>query len=120
MSANTGPPSVAPSNALCDVVNGKASMLDQAPETIVPGDILYEVVNGQIVELPSMGAFEVDIGSMLHLALGYHGKKENLGRAEAEMLFVLDPVKNQKRRPDVAFVSYERWPRKRRVPRAEA
>ena len=26
----------------------------------------------------------------------------------------------RKRRPDVAFVSYDRWPRQRRIPRAEA
>jgi Uma2 family endonuclease len=36
------------------------------------------------------------------------------------MLFDLGPTVRRKRRPDVAFVSYERWPRQRRVPRAEA
>ena len=35
------------------------------------------------------------------------------------MLFDLTPVQRQ-RRPDVAFVSYNRWPRQRRVPRTEA
>jgi Uma2 family endonuclease len=36
------------------------------------------------------------------------------------MLLDLGPTVRRKRRPDVAFVSYERWPRQRRVPRAEA
>ena len=42
------------------------------------------------------------------------------GTAVPEMLFDLGPTVRRKRRPDVAFVSYERWPRQRRVPRAEA
>jgi Uma2 family endonuclease len=33
-----------------------------------------------------------------------------------EMLFRIDAAANLQRRPDVAFVSYERWPRSRRVP----
>jgi Uma2 family endonuclease len=36
------------------------------------------------------------------------------------MLFDLGLAVRRKRRPDVAFVSYERWTRQRRVPRAEA
>lgn len=36
------------------------------------------------------------------------------------MLFLLDPDSGLKRRPDLAFVSYERWPKKQRVPRTPA
>jgi Uma2 family endonuclease len=36
------------------------------------------------------------------------------------MLFILNVGLGLRRRPDVAFVSYQRWPRNRRVPRAEA
>ena len=39
-----------------------------------------------------------------------------LGRVEVEMLFRIDAAKDLQRRPDVAFVSYERWPRDRKVP----
>jgi Uma2 family endonuclease len=37
----------------------------------------------------------------------------------SEMLFKLDPSSRQKRRPDVAFISYARWPRNRPVPGEE-
>jgi Uma2 family endonuclease len=47
-------------------------------------------------------------------------KKHNLGRAVAEMLFLLDKDKNLQRRPDVAVVTYQRWPRERKVPRTNA
>jgi Uma2 family endonuclease len=36
------------------------------------------------------------------------------------MLFVIDPVRDLKRRPDVAYVSFDRWPCGRRIPRAPA
>jgi Uma2 family endonuclease len=36
------------------------------------------------------------------------------------MLFDFTAMVQRKRRPDVAFVSYERWPRQRPVPHAEA
>jgi Uma2 family endonuclease len=120
MSANTLPSAPIPSDALYEVVNGKVVILDQMPVTKVPSDVLYEVVNGQVVELPPMGAFEVDTATMIVLALGYYASTHKMGRAEAEMMFILDAATSLKRRPDVAFVSYGRWPRKKRVPRAEA
>jgi Uma2 family endonuclease len=36
------------------------------------------------------------------------------------MLFDLTVAVGRKRRPDVAFVSFERWPRQRHIPRTEA
>jgi Uma2 family endonuclease len=41
------------------------------------------------------------------------------GRAVSEMLFDLGAGLSQ-RRPDVAYVSYDRWARHRRVPRTQA
>ena len=35
-------------------------------------------------------------------------------------MFLLDPVEQLERRPDLAFVSYERWARNRPVPRTPA
>jgi Uma2 family endonuclease len=32
------------------------------------------------------------------------------------MLYLLNPVRNQQRRPDVSFVSFGRWPRGLRIP----
>jgi Uma2 family endonuclease len=82
-------------------------------------DLLYEVVDGQVVELAPMGAYEIRIASVLTMYLETFARQHQLGRAVQEMLFDLITV-HRKRRPDVAFVSYDRWPRQRRVPRTEA
>jgi Uma2 family endonuclease len=97
-----------------------ASPLEQKAESLANGDLLFEVVNGQRVELPPMGAFETDQASQIFLQLGMYAKTNGLGRVVGEMLFVLNAGLGLQRRPDVAFVSYERWPRNRRVPHAEA
>ena len=82
-------------------------------------DLLYEVVDGQVVELAPMGAYDIWIASVLLMYLETFARQHQLGRAVQEMLFDLTTVQ-RKRRPDVAFVSYDRWPRQRRVPRTEA
>jgi Uma2 family endonuclease len=83
-------------------------------------DGLYEVVNGQRRELPPMGAFETSLAKVLLVLLDAHGIQNNLGEAYMEMLFLLDAEKDLQRRPDVAFVSYQRWPKGRKVPRTAA
>jgi Uma2 family endonuclease len=83
-------------------------------------ETLYEVINGQFVEPPPMGVYETTIASLLHGYMNPFARTHLLGRAVQEVLFVLDPVAILKRRPDVAFVSFQRWPKNRRVPRAEA
>jgi Uma2 family endonuclease len=83
-------------------------------------DLLYEVVNNQVVELPPMGAYDVRLATLLATRLETVARQYQLGRAVQEMLFDLTPATGRKRRPDVAFVSFERWPSHRRVPRTEA
>jgi Uma2 family endonuclease len=83
-------------------------------------DLFYEVVDGQVVELAPMGAYEIRIASVLTMYLETFARQHQLGRAVQEMLFDLTATVQRKRRPDVAFVSYDRWPRQRRVPRTEA
>lgn len=75
----------------------------------------YEVVDGQRVETPRMGTFETGIASDLHGYLWQFAKANQLGKAEVEMLFRIDATRDLQRRPDVAFVSYQRWPRGRRA-----
>lgn len=77
-------------------------------------DGLYEVVDGRIVEKP-MGAYEVWWAGVIATVLGPFVKSSRLGRVVQEMMFDLRPRFDRERRPDVAFVSYERWPRSRRV-----
>src|SRR5262245_38134566 len=83
-------------------------------------DLLYEVVDDKVVELPPIGAYDVQLATELVIHLGIFVRQHQLGRAVQEILFDLGPTLQRKRRPDVAFVSYERWPRQRRVPRTEA
>jgi Uma2 family endonuclease len=96
------------------------SIITSADQALANGDVLYEVVNGQHVELPPMGAFESSLASELHAFVHQCAKSKGLGRAVMEVLFLLSASAGLRRRPDVAFVSYERWPRRRRVPRQEA
>jgi Uma2 family endonuclease len=80
------------------------------------GDTLYEVINGQRVECPPRGARASDLSSNLSGFLWSFARAQRLGRVEAEMLFLLDSEVDLQRRPDVAFVSSERWPRHQPVP----
>lgn len=87
--------------------------------TSVDGDILYEVVNGEIVEIPPMGVYQGLIATLLSAALQNFATARH-GRVTTEVLFDFSRAVGRKRRPDLAFVSYERWPREKQVPRTEA
>ena len=78
-------------------------------------DDLYEVVNGRFVEQPPMGAYQNQIASTLFLALANHVNQHRLGRVVAEMLHLLDHASKLQRRPDISFVSFDRWAEDRRV-----
>ncbi len=80
----------------------------------------YEIVGGQVVEKPAMGALESLLASLLCRWMAPHADENQLGRVVSETLFLLDPTLGLKRRPDLAFVSTQRWPLRRRVPRTEA
>lgn len=88
-------------------------------ETLDP-DALYEVINGRRVELPPMAVdstyFNLALGSLMFL----HARDHDLGHVVSETLFDFRPTVDQSRRPDLAFVSFARWPRERRVPRQAA
>ncbi len=83
-------------------------------------DGLYEVVDGQVVEKPEMGAFEMEIAGSLFLALENHARSHRLGKAQIEMLFLIDPTHALKRRPDVSFISIARWPIQTPAPQTSA
>jgi Uma2 family endonuclease len=104
---------------LYEVVDGKRVI---PPREVPPDDseVLYEVIDGQRVELPPMGARESHLASTLITFLGAFALAQRLGRVESEMLFKIDPAADLDRRPDVAFVSYQRWPRQRPVPSTAA
>lgn len=83
-------------------------------------DTGYEIVYGQRVEVPPMGAREVVRAFDLAFFVEQHVRPRRLGRTVTENLFVLDRDKDLQRRPDMAFVSHERWPREREVPSTNA
>ncbi|MDH3599102.1 MAG: Uma2 family endonuclease [Candidatus Tectomicrobia bacterium] len=80
-------------------------------------DSLYEIINGQRVDLLPMGAYATWLASRLHSRLSPYTEDKGLGTTVTEMLFVLDAERDLRRRPDVAFVSTNRWPLDRELPR---
>ncbi len=75
----------------------------------------YEVVNGEIVEVSPMSDYAGEVAHRLDKAVSRYLQSNDLGDTTTERLFKIpqldDPVRN--RRPDWAFISYDRWPRDR-------
>ena len=67
-----------------------------------------------------MGIFEADIANALAYLLNVHSLENRLGRAFVEVLFRIDPKRQIRRQPDVAFVSASRWPAGKRTPKASS
>jgi Uma2 family endonuclease len=95
--------------------------LDTLPPAHLDPDAakFYEVVDGQVVENPPMGARESNLASFLLGLISPIARSNRLGRAVNETLFMIDPARKLKRRPDVAFVSADRWSLNRQVPATE-
>jgi Uma2 family endonuclease len=85
------------------------------PPAGIANDTLYEVVNGKYVELPPMSTTAGRIASRLVRKLGNFTEEQQLGEVVGDILFGLNPTGKLRRRPDVAFVSYKRWPKDRPV-----
>jgi Uma2 family endonuclease len=84
--------------------------------SVANGDALYEVIHGQRVELPPMSIFAVRLATKLTSRLDRFVDEQALGMVVCEGLFILDQQVDLRRRPDVAFVSKERWPLDRPLP----
>lgn len=82
------------------------------------GDGLFEVVRGVRVE-KTMSALEQTIASLLIGRLEPFCRENRLGRAFVETMFAI-PQSGNDRKPDVAFVSFQRWAVDRPVPRSNA
>ena len=63
-----------------------------------------------------MGAYSTMLAFWLGQLLDSFARPRALGNVAVEMLFVLDPVRDIRRRPDVAFVSAQKWPLDRPIP----
>jgi Uma2 family endonuclease len=81
---------------------------------------LYEVVNGKRVELPPLAISSIRVANTLGFFMESCARAERAGRVTVEMLHWLDEAAELKRRPDISYVSYERWPRNKAVTDDEA
>lgn len=79
---------------------------------VPPLDEFYEVVDGQRVEVPPMGAQEVGIAGQLMRYIWLFWGENPSGLIALEMLFRLTGNGAIERRPDVAYVSFERCPQR--------
>ena len=70
----------------------------------------YEVIDGVRLEREPIGAFETVLASWLCFLINGFAAGKKLGLAVNEVLVALNASRDLKRRPDVAFVSYGRWP----------
>jgi Uma2 family endonuclease len=92
----------------------KESLLQVSPAD----DDVYELVDGLRVEVPPMSAYSAKLATRLATRMNRHAESENLGEAIVESLFHLPLARDRgrNRRPDVAFVTYMRWPAQRPQP----
>ncbi len=78
----------------------------------------FEVVDRRLVVKP-FWVPEAEIASDLLGALGPYVRERGLGHVEVLMLYLLDPARALMRRPDVSFISADRWPARKRAPRSD-
>jgi len=83
---------------------------------VVKEEPLYEIVNGVKLELPPMRIYASWLSTRIAFRLEALAEPARLGNVETEALFILDPIKDIRRRPDVAFVSADKWPLDRPLP----
>jgi len=79
---------------------------------------LYEVINGEIVEVPAMSFNAVEIANILNEFIIQYLALHRIGRSRVEQMFHIPVMDDESRirRPDVAYISYERLPKSRRIP----
>jgi len=75
-----------------------------------PGDHFVEIIDGHVVALQPKSARAIFIANRIAQEIGYHVHVNRIGEAMFGLLFRLPLEKERQRRPDVAFVSAERWP----------
>ena len=100
------PPGEAKLTELYEIVEGEKVW----PQTgVSKSDTLFEVVHGKRKEIPRMGFVASVFASVLLNALNSFSLRNHLGLAVMETLLELGP-NGPSRRPDVAFIRFERWP----------
>ena len=88
-----------------------ATLAESMAASVEREDFGYEIVRGQVVELAPMSTRANVLKSRLDQHFGGFVRSSRCGEVVTETLFVIDDAAYLHRRPDVAFVSYDRWPR---------
>jgi Uma2 family endonuclease len=78
-----------------------------------PEGKFFEIVNGRRVKVPPPGVLAALTATRLASHIGNYAKAHALGQTIAHALFRLRKQNELCRRPDGAFVSFQRWPRDR-------
>jgi len=94
--------------ALLDVPGPGQPLVEEIP--------LFEVIDGQRVDLPPMSAYARQIANRLVKRIVLFTAPRDLGEGLTEALFELPAPVNRNRRPDGAFLSYQRWAKDRKCP----
>jgi Uma2 family endonuclease len=69
---------------------------------------LYEVINGERRQIEPMGVYAGTLASLLSQIMGPFASANRLGLVVVEVLFQLSAVGPLQRRPDLAFVAFDR------------
>lgn len=93
-----------------------ATVAPERPEILSEPEGLYEVIDGRVVEKP-ICVYEVWLAGEVYDLPKRHVKDESLGRVVQEMMFDLRSTVDRERRPDVAYISFERRAQNWRVPK---
>jgi Uma2 family endonuclease len=78
-------------------------------------DALREVEDGEVMELRETGKYAAKVARFLFAALSEYLAGRRLGWVEHETAFILDVERDLRRRPDLAFISFDCWPADRVV-----
>jgi Uma2 family endonuclease len=78
-------------------------------------EAFYEVVDDQRVEQLPVATNAIRFAFNIASEIQQYCKGRDLGQAITENLFRLRSKPSLQRRPDAAFVSYDRWPKQKRV-----
>jgi Uma2 family endonuclease len=76
----------------------------------------YEIIDGQRVQLPPMSVYASIVSSRLDQKLGNFADANCLAEVVGHALFRLPLKRDRYRRPHVAVVTFDRWPKGRPIP----
>ncbi len=89
----------------------KAVLELRGQQAEIDDDRFYEIVRGERVEKRPMGIPQNLVCTALSFYLQLYVRQQETGTVASETLFVLDEANRLERRPDLAFVSRQRWKR---------